>query len=111
MAEIVTVCRTLPDFDALQIVHYPFVAPLPRCRCRGTRIDLGLPTRERKLALREEVNGVKEWAIDCFKKPKAGCREEEVGGKKTVVRVIELCADRLHPNSRLGSVKVMEYEV
>jgi len=66
--------------------------------------------RQRKKALRDEVRGVKDWAVDCLREPEAG-RQEKVVGKKTVVRVIELRSDRARPKYHLASVRVEEYEV
>ena len=73
---------------------------------------------QRKKALRKEVQGVKDLAIDCLREPEAGCQEkgkekekEKEVGRKTVVRIIELRSNRPRPKYHLASIKVDEYEV
>ena len=112
--ELVSACKALPDFDTLQIVHFPLVTPLPLCGCGRMRLtNQGPSLKQRTKALRDEVKGVKDWAIDCLREPGVGCQEKvkEVGRKKTVVRIIELRSDRPRPKYHLASVKVGEYEV
>ena len=73
-------------------------------------------TEQQKLenqVLVEEVNGMKDWAMDCLRRPEAECLEGE-GRKKIMVRVIELSSETLSHlgvYSRLGSVKVEGCEV
>ena len=86
--ELVNACRTLQDFDTLQIVHFPLLEPL--------------------LTLRE-VKGVKDLAVDSLKKRKVEFREGE--GRKVVVKVIELCPHPPIVGHNLSSVKVNEFEV
>ena len=56
--------------------------------------------------MREDVEGMKDWVVDCLRKPETGCREGE-GRKKTMVKVIELNSEMVF----LGSAEVEEYEV
>ena len=64
------------------------------------------------LASREQAEGMKDWALDCLKKPKTGC-----GGKKKTLRVVELSSFLTNlgfyssARFRPGPVKVKEYEV
>jgi len=68
--------------------------------------------REQKLTLRDEVNVLKDWAIDCLRRPGVECAEKGVVGRReTVVRVIELSPNRPRPVFHLSSVKVAEYQV
>ena len=60
--------------------------------------------------MREEVKGLKDCAIECFKKSNTGC-QDGVKRKKTTLRVIELSSDRPHSRFQLGPVTVEEYEV
>jgi hypothetical protein len=90
--ELVHACKALPDFDTLQIVHF-----------LGNPLSPSL-TDQWDQALRDQA---KDW-IDCLKKTKMGC-QEEVGRKKSTLRVIQLSPDL--PMPHLGSVKVEVYEV
>lgn len=102
MRELVNACKALPDFNTVQIVHF-----LPGAADRLEAI--GLPSRElTSQALREEVKGMKDSAIDCLNGPEKRCQKGEKG-KKITLRVIELSTD--HPRHHLGSVKAVEYEV
>jgi len=65
------------------------------------------------------MKGVKDWAIDCLKRPGMGHRKGG-GRKETTLRVIELSSifdplpryrDSGLPVFHLGSVKVEEYKV
>ena len=112
--EIVNACRALPDFDTLQIVHFPLVTFLPLCGCGRMRLNNPGPSMgQRKKALRKEVQGVKDLAMDCLREPEVGCqeKEKEVERRKTVVRIIELRSNRPRPKYHLASMKVDEYEV
>ena len=114
--ELVNACRALPDFDTLQIVHFPLVAPLPLCGCGRARLaNQGASMKQRKKALMDEVNGIKDLAVDCLREPEAGCqegeKEKEVERRKTVVRIVELCSDRPRPKYHLASVEVEYFEV
>jgi len=61
-----------------------------------------------KTVWREQMRGVKGWAVDYVTKPRAGCHDG--GGRKaTTVRVVEL--SRESSFSHLGPVKIKEYEV
>ena len=109
--ELADACKALPDFATLQIVHFPVVTPLPMCGCGWMRYgSLGPSMERRRQVLREEVKGLKDCAIECFKKPNAGS-QDGVRRKKTTLRVIELSSDRPHSRFQLGPVTVEEYEV
>lgn len=65
------------------------------------------------------MKGVKDWAIDCLKRPKTGCCKGG-GRKETTLRMIELSSvfDQFPRYGEggllrfyLGPVKVEEYEV
>ena len=100
--KLVNVCKALPDFETIQIVYF-----LPGGVFFQKRQAVLLSSEQVSRALREQVKGVTDLAIDCLKEPRTGCREG--GGRKTTVRVIELSPD--HPKSHLGPVKVEEHEV
>jgi len=111
-SELVNACKLLPDFDTLQIAHFPFVTLFPKCPC-GWFLCGGptIETREPWAGQQRQISGmkaVKDSVMDCLK-PKAGCQEGE-GRKKTMLRIIELGSERRSPFF-LGSVKVEEYEV
>jgi hypothetical protein len=79
-------CKSLPDFDLFQIVHFSLSS-----RCIRQLHPLG-----------ENLGSVKDLVINCLK--------EGEGRKKTTVRVVRLAGDPL-PYSHLDSAKVEEYEV
>ena len=120
ISELVNECKALEDFSILQIVHLSLTTVPVRCWCGFTRCGaLGPYSETQKQALREQMKGVKDWAIDCLKRPERGRRERE-GRKGTTLRVIELSStlnrfptygdgglQRFH----LGSVKAEEFEV
>lgn len=106
MLELVTACKALPDFDTLQIVYPPSPTPSLQCRCHQGKRGLNRPSREQLKQSREEVEGLKDWAIECLENSKVGCREAE-GRKRTTLRLIELSPDR----PLLGSVEVEVYGV
>ena len=109
MLELVNACRALPDFCTLQIVHFPLDTPSLRHTDRWEGVKDLSSVERREQALREEVNDVKHWAIECLK---ANMEYREGGGKKkTVLRVIELNTRRSDPKYCLDSVKVEECEV
>ena len=92
-SELAKACKSLPDFDTFQIVHFP----------------LSDGCIQQLHALGEDLSGVKDLVINCLKEPGRGCREGE-GRKKTTVRVVKLVGDP-PPYSYLDSAKVEEYEV
>ena len=110
ISELVIACKALPDFDTLQIVYFPSVKPLMMCGCYRMRYGIlwSEERRKRVLLLREEVECMKDWAMDCLRKPEAGCRDGEAR-KNTTLRVTELspASSSVH----LGSVRVKEYKV
>jgi len=101
--KLIKACKALPDFDTIQIVYFLSGHVLLRRR----HVDL-LSSEQVSRALREQVKGVTDLAINCLKEPGPGCREGE--GRKTTVRVIELSPDHPGPQPYLGPVKVEEYE-
>ena len=113
MSELVDACQALPDFDTLQIVHY-LPRPSPSCRVDVPPRGYIIPSvGQQKQESKEEVNGLKDWAMDCLRKSRTGCQEGE-GRKKTMIKVIELGsyvrADDLD-TSHLDVLEVEEYEV
>ena len=98
--ELVDACKALLDFDTIQIVHF-----LPGT---GDRLEaMGIPSLEpSNQALREEVKGVREEAIDCLNRLETGGQR---GERRKKLRVIELNPD--YPRFHLGPVEVEEYEV
>jgi len=97
------VCKTLLDFNTIQIVYF-----LPGRALDQRGWDFLPSLEQQSRVLREQVKGVTNLAIDCLKKPGTMCREGE-GRKKIMVRVVELSPDR--PRLHLGPAKVEEYEV
>jgi len=96
--ELVNTCKALQGFDTIQIMSFLPSTWMGR---------VGLSSSEQlNQGLRERVNGVRDVAIDCLKRPGTGWGK---GRKKATVRVIELSPD--HPKPHLGSVKVEEYGV
>ena len=95
---LVVACKVLPDFDTLQIVHFPY---------RGRQEVSGYQgySRERPKRSTDELERLKDWAISCLKS-ETGSQEGE-GKKRKKLRVIKLSPDR----PLLGSVEVEVYEV
>jgi len=106
---MIDACKVLPDFDTLQIVHLGITEPFLSIWCGETRCSVLVPYQEeRKRALREQMKGAKDWAVECLEKTRTGCQEGEA--RKTItLRIIELSQDHLWPH--LGPVKVDEYGV
>jgi hypothetical protein len=100
MSELMNVCKALPDFDTLQIVH----------GFGRLHNDTDLSIRQRQQALREHVGCVKELAINCLEEREIGFRERE-GRRKTAVRVVELTTSGPYPKFHLNCVRVEECEV
>ena len=109
--ELVRACRALPEFDTLQIVHALLGESV--LLCGGMRVTL-TPTEQRKQALREQMKGVRDLALESLRDVKrAGCWE---GRRKVVLRVIELSPyfpflGHQLGTAHLGSVKVERFEV
>ena len=99
-SELVSACKTLPDFDTLQIVH----------GCGLIYGGAGLRAKRQRRKLRKRVGWAKDSAISCLKEPETGCRERG-GRKKVTVRVIELVAGSPYPTFHLNSARVEECEV
>ena len=80
-------------------------------------LDPSVVQREQgKRALAEEVEGMKDWALDCLRKPRAECWEGGGGqGKNTTLRVIEFNSEVFHLDLgtylQVGPMKVGEYKV
>ena len=71
---------------------------------------------QEKRALAEEVEGMKDWALDCLRKPETGCREG--GGeqrKNTTLRVVGVNSEIFHLDPGIylqaGPITVGEYKV
>ena len=107
--ELVYACRALPDFDTLQIVHVLLGESV--LLCGSMRVTL-TPTDQREQALREQMKGVRDLALESLRKAKnEGCW----GGRKVGLRVIELSphfplVGHHLGAAHLGSVKVEEFE-
>ena len=119
--ELVNACKTLPDFDTFQIVHFSITTPPPTRLCWPWQCGgLGSYTEEQKQVLRELIQTVKDVAIDCLKELETGCQQGE-GRTKTTLRIIELnsvltdtprrLSHGASPIFHLSSVKVEEYGV
>ena len=95
---LVVACKVLPDFDTLQIVHFPY---------RGRQEVSGYQgySREQPKRSTDKLERLKDWAISCLKS-ETGSQEGE-GKKRKKLRVIKLSPDR----PLLGSVEVEVYEV
>ena len=65
LSELVVACKTLPDFDTLQIVHIPVVPSFLECWGGGEQI------------WRKRTRDTEDWVRDCLKEPGAGRREGE----------------------------------
>jgi hypothetical protein len=100
--ELVNACKSLPDFDTLQIVHFILGVPL----YPGSLEEFS--TERWNQEVRDQAKDVKGGAIDCLREPETGCQEGG-GRKKTALRLIELRQDSR--TFRLDSVKVEEYRV
>ena len=105
MLKLVAACKTLQDFNTLQIVRFPFTQPyMPICSCDGPcecfRPDL--PEGHWEQLLGEYMKDLEECAIEYLKRPKTGCLEGE-GVKRITLRVIEFSVD--------CPLKVREHEV
>jgi len=84
--ELVKACKGLPNFDTLQIVYFTLTPPPPTHWCRPWwSSGPGYYSEQREQSLREEIQGVKDWTIDCLKEPETGCQEGE-GREKVVLR-------------------------
>ena len=105
--ELVNACRTLQDFDTLQIIHLL----LGEAFLMGGYGLANLGSADKwDQGLRDQVKGAKDLAIDSLKKAEVEFREGG-GRKKAVVRVIELYPHHHPPGHRLSSVKAKEFEV
>ena len=104
MLELANVCKTLPDFDTFQIVHFD----LPRFD-EILEYEMRYDPAMLFYDLRDGLGTGKDLVINCLEEPETGRREGE-GKKKTTVRVIEL-VERSPPILSPGSAKVEEYEV
>ena len=94
---LVIACEALPDFDTLQIVYNTFLPPCLECWCGPKQCGSHALHREQwEQSLKEQAKGMKDVAVDCFKKSKAGCQERD-GRKKITVRVVRLSSARSYP--------------
>jgi len=111
--KLINACKVLPDFDTFQIVH--LLPATPSLGCVGTfrGISYLAATERRKQDLGEQVDLVRDWAMEYLKKAKSECQERD-GGKKVMLRVIGLGLDRPTAGFYVDHAKVQkveEYEV
>ena len=99
--ELVDTCKALPDFDTLQIVH------LPRPVEWWSR-DISAEQRDK--AWTEQLKGLKDLVMDRLGEPRTRYQERGVR-KRSMLKIIELSADRSRAGSHLDSLTVEEYEV
>ena len=106
---LVGACRALLEFDTLQIVH--IILGKTVLLSEGMRVNLN-PTEQREQAMREQMKGVRDLALESLRKAKPGRWE----GRKVMLRVIEL-SPYFPPvghhlgAAHLGPVKVEGFEV
>ena len=109
MSELVVACKALPDFDILQVVRVTINPVHLVCWCGwggcGSRMD---SSEQQEQILRKQTEDMKDWAMDCLKKPKTGRQEEkERRRKRTTLRVFMFGPGRpCHTSGKVG-----EYEV
>ena len=109
MSELVVACKALPDFNTLQIVReiIPPVSLVCRCEWGGCGSRIG-SSQEQEEILRKQTEDIKDWTMNCLKKPETGFQEgEERERKRITLRVFMFCAGR--PCHSSGEVE--EYEV
>ena len=87
-SELANACKSLPDLDTFQIVHFALSDGCIR----------------QLHALGENLGSAKDLVINCLKEPKTECREGE-GRKKTTVRVVKLVRRGSSPALPFGSCK------
>jgi len=105
MSELVSACKTLPDFETLQILYFPTAPPHPICWCGHHG-----PSKEQwEQALREQGEIMKDLAMDSLKTPKTEC-QVEAGRKRTTVRVVKLTSAYPRVSCHPGYVNVEECE-
>ena len=108
MFKLTAACKTLQDFNTLQIVHPIVRRPgwVFNCDWGGGRCEWlshSCLSREKWEELLEKyVGDLREWAIECLEKAKTGCLEGEER-KRITLRTVEF--GYIHP------VKVREYKV
>ena len=106
--ELISACMALPNFETLQIVHFP-VGTLPIYEYMG-RWRMGVTMEEQKRRLTNEVNDLRDYVRSRFMEAKAGC-QDGAGRKETTLRVIELSPHCPDPGFRMSSVEIEEYDV
>ena len=109
MSELVVACKALPDFDILQVVRVTINPVHLVCWCGwggcGSRMD---SSEQQEEILRIQTEDMKDWAIDCLKKPETGFQKGEKRKRKRItMRVFVFGPGR--PCHSSG--KVEEYEV
>ena len=107
MSELVVECKALPDFDTLQITHYPTAGRCLSRRCGKVLCGHQWPylgRRKWEPALEKQAKDLEVLAADRLKKLKTERWEREE--RKTTLRIIKFWPD--HPQS---PVKVEEYRV
>ena len=104
MLKLVAACKSLQDFNTLQIVRLPFSPPYRVCYCDGPcgYFHPGFPEERWERLLAEDMKDLGEWAVDCLKRPEMGYSEGE-GRKRITLRIVEFDCNH--------SAKVREYEL
>ena len=109
MSELVVACKALPDFDTLQVVRVTITPGGLACWCGwggcGSRMN---SSEQQEQILREQTEGMKDWAMNCLKKPETGWREgEEKERKRTTLKVFMFGPGRpCHSSAKVEVYKV-----
>ena len=109
MSELVVACKALPDFDTLQVVRDTIIPDHLVCWCgwRGCGSRMGSSKQQEEIS-RKQMKDMKDWAIDCLKKPGTEFQKgEERERKRITLRVFMFDPGR--PCHSSGEVE--EYEV
>ena len=108
MSELVVACKALPDFNTLQVVRDTIIPVSLSCWCGwgGCGSRMGSSKQQQEI-MRKQTEDMRDWAIDCLKKPKTGFQEgEERERKRITLRVFMFGPGR--PCHSSGEVEVFE---
>jgi len=113
--ELVNACKLLPSFNTFEIMYYPPATIHAKTKCDGLEPSM-VQREQQKRAMAEEVECMKDWALDCLKKPETGCREGDGEERKNItMRVVELNSEIFHLDSgtylQVRPMTVGEYKV
>ena len=96
ISELAVTCKTLPDFDTLQIVYSSAFPHSPVCGCGRLWCFSHRPSTEHSRASGRSAKKAKHWAIDCLKRSNTEFQErqrekeallrESTGGAKDLVQ-------------------------